>query len=85
MARKNLEYYQKKIISKIRTGEKIIDLVNKECINRGLDLRAVIEVSGAAKSTPENWSRSNPKTFDTLVDIYKAMDELEAINKKAVK
>ena len=81
MAKVNLQFYQKKIAQKIKTGDKMIRLIAEECEERGLDFSEVMKYAHehfkVAKTTAYNWMDANPKTFDTAGFIFKSMDELE--------
>jgi len=59
----------------------VIQWLADECKKRGLNMREVVKHANVAKSTPENWLKKNPKQFDNLAALNKAMDELEALNR----
>ncbi len=85
MAKYNMEDYNRKIVEKIKASDKIIEIFIQDCYKVGVDPREAIERAKVAKSTIENYRRKQPKQFDNLAAMYKAMSELEAMQKEVEK
>ena len=85
MGKYNLKEMNKILVEKIKSDEKIIEIFIQDCIKVGVDPREAIKRANIAKSTIENYRRKQPKQFDNLAAMYKAKDELEAMQKEVEK
>lgn len=85
MGKLNLDDYNRKIVEKIKASDKIIEIFIQDCYKAGVDPREAIKRAGLAKSTIENYRRKEPKQFNSLKAMYKAMSELEAMQKEVEK
>lgn len=56
---------------------KQIEIIQKKCKDYDLNIYEVLREAKVPNNTVFNWSKKNPKPFDTLEKINKAIEKLK--------